>query len=68
MLTLILMAGVWIANAKAQGPNAADGNTNIRMQQLLNQPEDVRQIRGEWHQYWKSEPGRPYRVNGIISP
>ena len=51
--------------------NIWDSDPNIRMQQMLNVSEDLRQIRGEWHRFWMTDqPSHltPVRVHGGVGP
>jgi hypothetical protein len=73
MRRLILLAVVTLMTMGSTGCiiNQYDPDPNIRMQQLLNQSENLRQIRGEWHRFWMNDqPSHltPQRVNGLISP
>jgi hypothetical protein len=47
--------------------NAYSSDPNIRMEQLLNQSEDLRQIEYEWRRFWfTDQPSHltPVRVHG----
>lgn len=51
--------------------NQYDSDPNIRMQQMLNQSEDLRQVRTEWQHFWMNDQPSHLtaaRVNGLISP
>jgi hypothetical protein len=51
--------------------NMYSSDPNERTQQLLNQSEDLRQIRGEWNRFWMvDQPSHltPYRIHGGIGP
>jgi hypothetical protein len=51
--------------------NQYSSDPNIRMDQLLNQSEDLRQIQGEWSRFWMNDqPSHltPIRVHGGIGP
>jgi hypothetical protein len=51
--------------------NQYSSDPNIRMDQLLNQSEDLRQIQGEWRRFWMNDqPSHltPIRVHGGIGP
>jgi hypothetical protein len=51
--------------------NQYSSDPNERTQQLLNQSEDLRQIRGEWNRFWLiDQPSHltPYRIHGGIGP
>ena len=49
--------------------NQYAGDPNERMHQLLNQSEDLRQIKQEWKRFWfNDQPGHltPERIHGGI--
>jgi hypothetical protein len=49
--------------------NQYSGDPNVRMQQLLYQSEDLRQIGQEWRRFWfNDQPGHltPERIHGGI--
>jgi hypothetical protein len=49
--------------------NQYSSDPNIRMQQLLYQSEDLRQIHNEWRRFWfNDQPGHltPERIHGGI--
>jgi hypothetical protein len=51
--------------------NAYSSDPNLRMTQLMNQSEDLRQIELEWIRFWHSDhPSHltPERVDGSIQP
>jgi hypothetical protein len=51
--------------------NMYSSDPNERMEQLLYQSEDLRQIRGEWRRFWfTDQPSHltPVRVHGGIGP
>jgi hypothetical protein len=51
--------------------NMYSSDPNERMQQLLNQSEDLRQARKEWYRFWMiDQPSHltPDRVHGGIGP
>jgi hypothetical protein len=51
--------------------NQYSSDPNIRMDQLLNQSEDLRQIQGEWRRFWMNDqPSHltPIRVHGGVGP
>ena len=51
--------------------NIWSSDPNIRMDQLLNASEDLRQIRGEWSRFWfTDQPSHltPIRVHGGVGP
>ncbi len=49
--------------------NQYDSNPDIRMQQLLYQSEDLRQIKNDWRRFWfNDQPSHltPERIHGGI--
>jgi hypothetical protein len=51
--------------------NAYSSDPNLRMTQLINQSEDLRQIELEWVRFWFTDhPSHltPERVDGSIQP
>jgi len=51
--------------------NQYSSDPNERMQQMLNQSEDLRQVRKEWNRFWMNDqPSHltPDRVHGGIGP
>jgi hypothetical protein len=51
--------------------NQYDSEPNTRMNQLLNQSEDLRQARQEWHRFWMNNQPSVLtyeRLNGAIGP
>ncbi|MBX9680408.1 MAG: hypothetical protein K2X38_16745 [Gemmataceae bacterium] len=51
--------------------NQYSSDPNVRMDQLLNQSEDLRQIQGEWRRFWMNDqPSHltPIRVHGGVGP
>ena len=51
--------------------NMYSPDPNERMQQLLNQSEDLRQAKYEWFRFWMVDPPShltPIRVHGGIGP
>ena len=51
--------------------NQYDSEPNVRMHQLLNQSEDLRQAREEWHRFWMNNQPSVLtyeRLNGAIGP
>jgi hypothetical protein len=67
---LIAVAGVVLGNAGCL-LNAYSPDPNIRMTQLLNQSEDLRQIGAEWRRIWfTNQPSSlTYeRVSGAMEP
>jgi hypothetical protein len=51
LFSMIVLAGVVLGNAGCL-INAYSPDPNIRMGQLLNQSEDLRQIGAEWRRIW----------------
>lgn len=69
-LSLVLLGGLLAANTGCF-INAYDPNPNVRMQQLLFQSEDLRQIREEWRRIWfTNQPSSMTfdRVSGAVGP
>lgn len=67
---LLTLAVVGLSNAGCI-LNMYDSDPVNRMQQLLNQSEDLRQIRGEWDRWWMvDQPSHmtPVRVHGGVGP
>jgi hypothetical protein len=51
--------------------NRYDSDPNYRMNQLLNESEDLRQAREEWHRFWMNNQPSVLtyeRLNGAIGP
>jgi hypothetical protein len=70
LVTLGLGAVLTLANTGCI-INQYDSDPNLRMRQLLNHSEDLRQIRGEWHRFWMNDMLShltPARLDGQISP
>ena len=70
MLLLAAVAGLAMANAGCL-INAYSSDPNERMKELINQSEDLRQIRYEWERIWfTDQPSHltPERVHGGIGP
>jgi hypothetical protein len=68
VLLLAAVAGLAMANAGCF-INAYSSDPNERMKELINQSEDLRQIRGEWERIWFiDQPSHltPERVHGGI--
>ncbi len=68
LLLLAILAGMGFANTGCL-MNAYDSDPNGRMGQLINQSEDLRQIRGEWSRIWfTDQPSHmtPDRTHGGI--
>ena len=52
---------------KKAKPNSYSSDPNVRMQQLLEQSEDLRQIGEEWRRFWFDHPPfHPERIHGGI--
>jgi hypothetical protein len=68
-LFLGLIAFVGLAANSGCMVNQYDSDPNIRMQQLLYQSEDLRQIDNAWRRFWFNDmPSHlgPERINGGI--
>lgn len=51
--------------------NQYSSDPNERMQEMLNESENLRQIRGEWERFWMiDQPSHltPIRIHGGIGP
>jgi len=51
--------------------NQYSSDPNIRMQQMLNQSEDERQMQYEWFRFWMNDqPSHltPQRIHGGVGP
>jgi len=51
--------------------NRYDSDPNTRMAELLNESEDLRQARDEWHRFWMNNQPSVLtyeRLNGAIGP
>lgn len=51
--------------------NVYDADPNLRMQTLLNQSEDLRQLRDEYYRFWMiDQPSHmtAIRTNGAVGP
>jgi len=73
MRRLLLLAAVLSLTLVNTGCfiNMYSSDPNERMQQLLNQSEDLRQVRKEWYRFWMiDQPSHltPDRVHGGIGP
>lgn len=69
-LLLTAMAGLVLSNAGCL-INQYSSNPQRRMQQLMNQSEDLRVIESEWDRFWfNDQPSHltPVRVHGGIAP
>lgn len=67
LLAFIAIAGITIQSGCLLNQYSSD--PNIRMQQLLYQSEDLRQMIGEWRRFWLNEqPSHltPERIHGGI--
>ena len=67
-LLLTALAGIFLSNAGCL-INLYSSDPNRRMNQLLNQSEDLRQIEYEWERIWfTDQPSHmtPERVHGGI--
>lgn len=70
LLSLAAVAALALANTGCF-LNMYSSDPNERMEQLLYQSEDLRQIRGEWRRFWfTDQPSHltPVRVHGGIGP
>ena len=69
---LLLTAAVGLALGNAGCfVNQYSSDKNVRMDILLNQSEDLRQIQGEWRQFWMNDQPSHMtyqRVHGGIGP
>jgi hypothetical protein len=68
-----LILGLVVASGLAANTgcllNQYDSHPDIRMQQLLYQSEDLRQIKNEWRRFWfNDQPSHltPERIHGGI--
>ena len=73
MRRLVLLAAVIVLAALNTGCllNMYSPDPNERMQQMLNQSEDLRQMKKEWFRFWMvDQPSHvtPDRVHGGIGP
>jgi hypothetical protein len=67
LLLLVAVAGLGLAGSGCINQYGSDPNT--RMNQLINESEDMRQIRNEWQRIWfNDQPSHltPERVNGGV--
>lgn len=70
LLLLTGVAGLALANAGCM-INQYPADRNERMEVLLNQSEDLRQIEGEWRRFWMNDQPSHMtyqRVHGGIGP
>ena len=68
LLLLAAVAGLGLVNTGCL-INAYESDPNTRMKQLINQSEDLRQVRDEWQRIWfTDQPSHmtPDRVHGGI--
>lgn len=68
---LMLAAAVVVLGTNGCLINQYSSDPNLRMTQLINQSEDLRQIELEWVRIWHSDhPSHltPERVDGAIQP
>ena len=68
-LVLGLIAALALAANSGCILNQYSSDPNIRMQQLLYQSEDLRQIQNEWRRFWfNDQPSHltPQRIHGGI--
>ncbi len=75
MKRLVLVAAAYAALISTagwfRGVQAEVADDNIRMEQMLFQSEDLRNIREEWRLFWNSDTPtqvEPERVHGRIEP
>jgi hypothetical protein len=70
ILGVVALIGV-LPNTGCLFLNRYDSDPNYRMNQLLNESEDLRQAREEFHRFWMNNQPSVLtyeRVNGAISP
>jgi len=63
------LAGVGLTANSGCLINQYSGDPNVRMSQLINQSEDLRQIGQEWRRFWfNDQPSHltPERIHGGI--
>ena len=68
-ILLLLLAATFAVSNAGCFINAYSSEPNVRMEQLLNQSEDLRQIGYEWRRIWfTDQPSHltPQRVHGGI--
>ena len=73
MRRLLMLAAIGVALFSNAGCliNIYSSDPNIRMEQLLFQSEDLRQIRNEWRRFWfTDQPSHMTyeRIHGGIGP
>ena len=71
MRRLLVLAGIALLGLGNTGCllNQYSSDPNVRMQQLLYQSEDLRQIQNEWRRFWfNDQPSHltPERIHGGI--
>lgn len=69
--SMFLLAAALILSNVGCFVNQYSSDPNVRMDQLLNQSEDLRQIQGEWRRFWMNDqPSHltPIRVHGGVGP
>lgn len=70
ILGMVAMLGV-LPNTGCLFLNRYDSDPNTRMSELLNESEDLRQARDEWHRFWMNNQPSVLtyeRLNGAIGP
>jgi len=70
MLQLAVLAALGLANTGCF-LNMYSSDPNTRMDQLLNQSEDLRQMEKEWHRFWMvDQPSHMTydRIHGGLGP
>ena len=70
-LLSVLALGVALAASTGCFINRYASDPNQRMDELLNESENLRQIRGEWARWWMiDQPSHltPVRVHGGLGP
>lgn len=70
LLGLVALIGL-MPNTGCLFLNRYDSEPNVRMTQLLNESEDLRQAREEWHRFWMNNQASTMtyeRLNGHIGP
>lgn len=71
---LIILTVAMIASLPTAGClflNRYDSNPNTRMVQLLNESEDLRQLRAEQHRFWMNDQPSTLsfdRLSGAVGP
>ncbi|MSR54817.1 MAG: hypothetical protein EXS09_16240 [Gemmataceae bacterium] len=70
ILGVVAMIGV-LPNTGCLFLNRYDSDPNTRTAELLNESEDLRQAREEWHRFWMNNQPSVLtyeRLNGAIGP